>query len=78
MRRVLVQGYNWCRVNFQVAGLQSQILTPDSTRVKPIYAAAMIEFEKERVVLTPINDYFDNLQRVDHAFGWNLSWHPAN
>ncbi|CAA6806290.1 MAG: Unknown protein, partial [uncultured Thiotrichaceae bacterium] len=62
------------QVDFQIAGLQSQILTPDSLMVRPFYAVAMVVFEKNNAILTPLNEYFDNLQMVDQAYGWGLSW----
>ncbi len=62
------------QVDFQIAGLQSQVLTPDSLMVRPFYAVAMVVFEKNNAILTPLNEYFDNLQMVDQAYGWGLSW----
>lgn len=66
------------QVDFQIAGLQPQVLTPDSLMVKPFYAVAMVVFEKDKPILTPLNEYFDNLQEVDRAYGWDLSWCPPD
>lgn len=66
------------QVDFQIAGVKSSVLTPDSLMVRPIYAVAMVVFEKDKAILTPLNEYFDNLQEVDRAYGWGLSWCPPD
>lgn len=79
----MMEGYgHWkahnIKINVEVDGVEPTLLTPDSLMVKPVYAVAMLEFDQGNTELTPLNDYFDNLQSMDHAYGWNLQWRDAH
>lgn len=79
----MVEGYNhWkahnLQIDFQLGGLQSQILSPDSLIVKPVHAVAMLTFEQGAVTISPLKEYFDNLQEVDSAYGWGLPWRETD
>ena len=79
----MVEGYSYwkahnIKVNVNVDGVAPTIITPDSLMVKPVYAVAMLEFDKGNTELTPLNDYFDHLPAMDQAYGWGLHWRKAD
>ncbi len=76
---LMIEGYShWkahhLNINFQISGLPPQEQSPDSLMVKPVLAAAMIDFEPGEIRVTPLNEYFESLPAMDNAYGWNLPW----
>ncbi len=67
---------NWnelnVKVSFDIPGVQFLDISPDSLKVKPIYAVAMLDFSEQSPKITPLNEYFDDLLELDKAFGWGL------
>ena len=80
---LMVEGQsNWSdlniKLNFDFSALQDENYTPDSLMVKPIYAVAMLHFEQDTIKITSLNEYFNNLPELDHAYGWGLPWRHQN
>jgi len=79
----MVEGYgNWkahnMTISVNVDGVAPAVINPDSLMVKPVYAVAMLEFDQGNTELTLLNDYFDHLPALDHAYGWDLQWREAD
>ncbi len=73
---------NWHELNvkvcFDIPGVQFLEISPDSLKVKPIYAVAMLDFSQQSPKITPLNEYFDDLLELDKAFGWGLPFRNSD
>jgi uncharacterized protein involved in tellurium resistance len=51
---------------------------PNTLKVKPVYAIAMLQFDQDQTQVIAIDEYFDNLFELDQAYGWGLPWQQQN